>query len=53
MTLPRSNDLTLVEADGGEGTEIVRLNLDGSRAGISVPMIPSNWLVDLAIKKAD
>jgi hypothetical protein len=51
LTLPRSNDLTLVEADGGEGTEIVRLNLDGSRAGISVPMIPSHWLADLAIKK--
>lgn len=51
LALPRSNDLTLVEADGGEGTEIVRLNLDGSRAGISVPMIPSHWLADLAIKK--
>jgi diguanylate cyclase (GGDEF)-like protein len=49
--LPRSNDITLVEADGGKGTEIVRLNLDGSRAGISVPMIPSHWLVDLATKK--
>ncbi|MBK7845326.1 MAG: hypothetical protein IPJ71_16865, partial [Bdellovibrionales bacterium] len=51
MALPRSNDLTLVEADGGAGTEIVRLNLDASRAGISVPMIPSHWLVDLATKK--
>lgn len=51
LTLPRSNDITLVEADGGKGTEIVRLNLDGSRAGISVPMIPSHWLVDLATKK--
>lgn len=50
LTLPRSNDITLVEADGGKGTEIVRLNLDGSRAGISVPMIPSHWLVDLATK---
>lgn len=51
LTLPRSNDLTLVEADGGEGTEKVRLNIDGSRAGISVPMIPSRWLDDLATKK--
>lgn len=51
VVLPRSNDLTLVEADGGAGTELVRLNLDASRAGISIPMIPSHWLVDLATKK--
>lgn len=48
---PRGNGLMLLEADGGEDMDLVRISLDRASEEVTVPMIPSDWLQQLAAEK--
>jgi hypothetical protein len=48
---PRGNGLMLLEADGGEEMDLVRISLDRSSEEVTVPMIPSDWLQQLAAER--
>ena len=48
---PKGSGLMLVEADGGEEMDVIRISLERESSEISVPMIPSRWLQQLATEK--
>ena len=48
---PKGSGLMLLEADGGEGMDVIRMSLERGANEIAVPMIPSKWLQQLAIEK--
>ena len=41
----------LLEAEGGEEMDVIRMSLDRGVTEVKVPMIPSGWLQKLAIDK--
>lgn len=48
---PKGSGLMLLEAEGGEEMDVIRMSLDRGVTEVKVPMIPSGWLQKLAIDK--
>ncbi|MCB0364181.1 MAG: hypothetical protein H6624_13775 [Bdellovibrionaceae bacterium] len=48
---PKGSGLMLLEAEGGEQMDVIRMSLDRGVTEVKVPLIPSEWLQQLAIDK--